>query len=92
MEFLGTRYRSYSEMHEGPILTVWINGNLKEFLYTFVYAKCSCMECRRLWSVLMDANIHSRLWVVTGDFNIIRNDNEEGGGGSVKTCIGYGRI
>ncbi|KAF5467766.1 hypothetical protein F2P56_011984 [Juglans regia] len=47
---------------------------------TFVYAKCSYLERRRLCDVLMAANIHQLPWMVMGDFNIIRNDSECRGG------------
>ncbi|XP_042983328.1 uncharacterized protein LOC122312726 [Carya illinoinensis] len=60
-------------------LTVRIT-NLNDFSITFVYAKCSYLERRRLWDSLMGANIHHLPWMVMGDFNIIRNDSERRGG------------
>ncbi|XP_042962710.1 uncharacterized protein LOC122296986 [Carya illinoinensis] len=60
-------------------LTVRIT-NLNDFRITFVYAKCSYLERRRLWGSLMGANIHHLPWMVMGDFNIIRNDSKRRGG------------
>ncbi|XP_042950219.1 uncharacterized protein LOC122282325 [Carya illinoinensis] len=54
--------------------------NLNYFRITFVYAKCSYLEHRRLWDSLMGANIHHLPWIVMGDFNIIINDSERRGG------------
>ncbi|XP_042942674.1 uncharacterized protein LOC122276843 [Carya illinoinensis] len=60
-------------------LTVHINS-LNDLCITFVYAKCSYLEHRRLWGSLMDANTHNLPWMVLGDFNIIINDLERRGG------------
>ncbi|KAF5450402.1 hypothetical protein F2P56_030760 [Juglans regia] len=60
-------------------LTIRIS-NLHDLWITFVYAKCSYLERRRLWDSLMGANFHQLPWMVMGDFNIIRNDSERRGG------------
>lgn len=61
-------------------LTVQINDNVKDFIFTFIYAKCSYLERKRLWGSLRDANIHNLPWMVIGNFNIIKNDLEQRGG------------
>ncbi|KAF8405073.1 hypothetical protein HHK36_009970 [Tetracentron sinense] len=62
------------------MITGWFSFSDSKLLVTFIYAKCNQVERRELWQSLEDLNIGVCPWLVAGDFNIIRNDDERIGG------------
>lgn len=51
-------------------------------LILIVYAKCSQMERRELWSHLGNRCVDVQPWLVVGDFNVIQEYREKIGGNS----------
>ncbi|XP_042942930.1 uncharacterized protein LOC122277118 [Carya illinoinensis] len=49
-------------------------------LSTFIYAKCLMVDRRQLWDHLCSFSCPNISWMVCGDFNIIRADDERAGG------------
>lgn len=45
-------------------------------MISFIYAKCNALERRSLWLELESIMVSGVPWLVTGDFNIIKNDLE----------------
>lgn len=58
---------------------IFIKGEYK-MLVSFIYAKCNVSERRKLWQELENVRVIGLPWVVSGDFNIIRNDSKRVGG------------
>ncbi|CAI9755487.1 unnamed protein product [Fraxinus pennsylvanica] len=58
---------------------VFRKGEYK-MLVSFIYAKCNALDRRTLWQELERIRMIGFPWVVSGDFNIIRNDTERIGG------------
>ncbi|XP_022869153.1 uncharacterized protein LOC111388629 [Olea europaea var. sylvestris] len=58
---------------------VFMKGEYK-MLVSFIYAKCNALERRKLWQELENVRVSGLPWVVSSDFNIIRNDFERVGG------------
>ncbi|XP_042962572.1 uncharacterized protein LOC122296840 [Carya illinoinensis] len=61
-------------------ITVVTEFQGKQVCISFVYAKCTQVEHRKLWQSLSNGVRGSTPWLVLGDFNIIRNDLERRGG------------
>jgi len=69
----------------------------KAFYATTVYAKCDSMQRVNLWEELYQLHNSSTLpWIISGDFNVVLNENEKIGGVPVQpadaedfvNCIG----
>ncbi|XP_035542866.1 uncharacterized protein LOC118345331, partial [Juglans regia] len=61
-------------------ITVNMTVNNRCVCISFVYAKCLQMDRRELWNSLSSGIVDSQPWIVVGDFNVIRNDQERRGG------------
>ncbi|XP_042969986.1 uncharacterized protein LOC122302667 [Carya illinoinensis] len=61
-------------------ITTAIELNGKCLWISFVYAKCYYGERRQLWDHLCNLHTSNVPWMVIGDFNIIRTDQERIGG------------
>lgn len=64
---------------EDQFITSKIIYNLKEFLVTFVYAKCYYMERRRFWASLANSRYSHMPRIMAGGFNIICVDQDRRG-------------
>ncbi|XP_042969188.1 uncharacterized protein LOC122301898 [Carya illinoinensis] len=51
-----------------------------DILLTFVYAKCNYGLCRQLWKDLEEEAQMNLPWMILGDFNVIRTNDERRGG------------
>ncbi|XP_042944611.1 uncharacterized protein LOC122278495 [Carya illinoinensis] len=70
-----------SVMHfSSQSITMAVEMNGKCMWITFVYAKCNYGERQKLWDDLCGLQSSNVPWIVIGDFNIIRSDNERIGG------------
>ncbi|KAF5475816.1 hypothetical protein F2P56_007582 [Juglans regia] len=85
-EMGGKLWVFWSESYEFEVLcmsnqmiTGWVRNGVENFLVTFVFAKCNPVERRGLWDSLKATCIEGP-WLVVGDFNIIRDDQERVGG------------
>ncbi|XP_022880648.1 uncharacterized protein LOC111397916 [Olea europaea var. sylvestris] len=58
---------------------IFMKGEYK-MLVSFIYAKYNVSERRKLWQELENVRVIGLLWVVSGNFNIIRNDSKRVGG------------
>lgn len=58
------------------MITGWFQSGDAKFLITFVYTKCRQVDRRSLWQDLEEVQVGDFPWLVTGDFNIIREDGE----------------
>lgn len=58
------------------MITGWFMLEGTQTLVSFVYAKCTQVDRRRLWKSLVDCRSIAHPWAVLGDFNIIREDRE----------------
>lgn len=63
------------------VLTGWFVRGEMHTLVTVIYATCFQMHRRELWDYLCGIEPGLQPWLVAGDFNIIRSDNEKVGGG-----------
>lgn len=61
------------------MITSWFLRGAANLLVTFVYAKCNQVERYDLWNSLKEVCIDGP-WMVVGDFNISRKDQERMGG------------
>lgn len=62
------------------MLTGWFTLVNTRKLVMFVYAKCNQLERRELWAALEGVCMEEHPWLLIGDFNIIRVDDERIGG------------
>ncbi|XP_042954601.1 uncharacterized protein LOC122291014 [Carya illinoinensis] len=61
-------------------LSGWFHLGTNQVFVTFVYAKCTMLECRGLSGELDSISIVDDPWLVVGDFNVICSDSERIGG------------
>ncbi|XP_041001851.1 uncharacterized protein LOC121247553 [Juglans microcarpa x Juglans regia] len=64
----------------GQSITILAKEKDKQVAITFVYAKCSYLDRRKLWEDLSSMRTGNTHWIVMRDFNIIHNDGERIGG------------
>ncbi|KAG6671627.1 hypothetical protein I3842_16G012600 [Carya illinoinensis] len=62
------------------MITGWLLLEGIQTLVSFVYAKCTQVDRRGLWASLVECRSNAHPWIVMGDFNIIREDQEYVGG------------
>lgn len=62
-------------------ITVKILGGSTESLISLVYAKCNYGQWRQLWRDLEEEAHTNSPWMILGDINIIRSNEERGGAG-----------
>lgn len=62
------------------MISGWITLDNARILVSFVYAKCTRTEQRELWDFLRSVQTDANPWLIVGDFNITREDNERIGG------------
>ncbi|XP_042956409.1 uncharacterized protein LOC122292237 [Carya illinoinensis] len=65
---------------KGQSISLMVEEENKQILASFVYAKCSYLDRRRLWEDLSLLSTGITPWIIMGDFNIIRNNDERIGG------------
>ncbi|XP_042939346.1 uncharacterized protein LOC122274369 [Carya illinoinensis] len=65
---------------KGQSISLMVEEKNKQILTSFVYAKCSYLDRRRLWEDLSLLSTGITPWIIMGDFNIIRNNDERIGG------------
>lgn len=62
------------------MITSWFQSGDAKFLNTFVYAKCCLVDHKKLWQAPEEVQVGDSLWLVMGDLNVIREDEERIGG------------
>ncbi|XP_042973127.1 uncharacterized protein LOC122304933 [Carya illinoinensis] len=85
--------KDYCTDSEGPskIVVQWLAGSNQfvsvkveengfAFILTIVYAKCTSLERTKIWEDLVAASNCNLLWILYGDFNIVKDDYEKRGG------------
>lgn len=65
---------------KGQSISLLVKEKDKKILTTFVYAKCSYQDCRKLWEELSSLSIGNTPWIIIGGFNIIHKEDERIGG------------
>ncbi|KAG6714358.1 hypothetical protein I3842_05G199000 [Carya illinoinensis] len=68
--------------HNNQCISVLFTDQSGSILTSIVYAKCSYLERRALWDHLCGVSAVGIPWVVIGDFNVIRSNEERVGGNS----------
>lgn len=59
-------------------------AGVDQFICLAVYATCDVEERKALWQKLIDfGNSINRPWIVTGDFNVVADQQEKLGGNAI---------
>lgn len=58
-----------------------VKDNINNFLMTIVYGRNTTLEKKSFWNRLKNyaSNVNGKLWIMMGDFNVIKSGNEKFG-------------